>query len=342
MRAHHFSNSLSSLKDDPDDADDEGAKTGKPRKRKKNLRGTPATAYVNGHEFNGISRGGTPRGAEVSDAGFDDYQSSSSSEISDIMSIGSIATSLTSVAGGGTATRAAVDAFVDLIYSAVDLRQLIQPAFETGGIGTEKLTKGVRKLLRDLARDLSSELPGTENHEISKFLTASSRRLSSEIVGGLRDDRKEKQPKDEESGNSAPATESEDEEPEPVAMTDFSNQKDLIASTHSFNAFINRLHDLTHPSFRSQVKELVEWQAQETQDLFVIRHIKDVASELLYSQPEIITRSRDVASTSGLRRYINNKIPQDGWDWWPFHRKINTVSSGYSRITWKCVRILAD
>ncbi|RMJ04826.1 hypothetical protein CDV36_014510 [Fusarium kuroshium] len=190
------------------------------------------------------------------DGQVDDDQDSSSSEFSDTISDFTISTSATSLPGGGVDTWAANEAFIDLLYGVVDLRKLMGPALEADGMGREKLCIKMRKLLKVLSRDLSRELT-REDKEIPKFFLTSARRLSTKIVNGLRDEKKDQphrerfdalnraeadpEAEDEVEDEVEAESDSESESDNPDLDTDPSGVRDLVASTYSFNAFISDL-----------------------------------------------------------------------------------------------------
>ncbi|KAH7187768.1 heterokaryon incompatibility protein-domain-containing protein [Fusarium oxysporum] len=285
----------------------------------------------------------------------DEDQDSSSSELSDVISVGTISTSATSLPGCGVDIRAANEAFIDLLYSVVDLRKLMGPALQANGMGKEKLGNKMRRLLKVLSRDLSREF-SKEDKEIAKFFMTSARRLSINIVNGLGDEKKDQPHKKK--FNALLGVEanleaedeveceveaevkagSDSESDNPDLDTNLSGMRDLVASTYSFNAFITGLYDLAYPSFESKLKGLVEWQVNRMEDAESVRHIRDVASELLYSRPQTLEGSNetDESTIARIGNFISNCLAGE-LDWWPLGSPPSPCPPGNSRITWKCL-----
>ncbi|KAG5762586.1 hypothetical protein H9Q69_014294 [Fusarium xylarioides] len=182
------------------------------------------------------------------DDGFDGYTSSDASS-----SCQSSSTAPTSVSGGGTEQRAANEAFIDLLYSAVDLRKLIQPILNDDYIDLRRLTVKLRKVLKLFGQDLSAELHYPESTRIGGFFKKSSRLLSCEIINGLSKEEREDIGKRTATSREADLVSEGDEpddsssEDEPAAQPDMLSIQNLVASTNSFSAFITRLVDLVNP-----------------------------------------------------------------------------------------------
>lgn len=272
------------------------------------------------------------------DLGFDGYTSSNASS-----SCLSSSTAPTSVAGGGTEQRAANDAFIDLLYSAVDLRKLMQPALKDGHTDPKKLTAKLRKLLKLFGQDLTAELRYPEATRIGGFFKKSSKLLSCEIINGLFKEKRcygserpavSKEPDLVSEGDELDDSSSEDE---PSVQPDMLSIQSLVASTNSFSAFLTRLVDLVNPSFESRLKRLAKSQTKELNDSEYER-VAETVSELLYSKPVKIdlTESERTSwldnSMSAFRAALSNE-----WDCWPLTEPQLQPPPNFATLSWICV-----
>ncbi|RKL43212.1 hypothetical protein BFJ72_g4625 [Fusarium proliferatum] len=272
------------------------------------------------------------------DLDFDGYTSNNASSICI-----SSSTAPTSTAGGGTEQRAANEAFIDLLYSAADLRKLTQPAIKDGYIDWKRFAAKLRKLLKLFGQDLSAELQFPESTRIGGFFKKSSKLLSCEIINGLsrevRWDGKErpsasKEPDLVSEGDELDDSSSEDE---PPVQPDMLSIQSLVASTNSFSAFTTRLFDLVNPSFESRLKRLAKSQSKEL-NAPGSKRVAETVSELLYSKPVKIdlTESERMSwldkSKSALRAALSNE-----WDWWPFTEPQLQTPPNFATLSWICV-----
>ncbi|KLO89476.1 uncharacterized protein LW93_1535 [Fusarium fujikuroi] len=272
------------------------------------------------------------------DLGFDGYTSSNASS-----SCLSSSTAPTSVTGGGTEQRAANEAFIDLLYSAVDLRKLMQPALKDGYTDPKKLTAKLRKLLKLFGQDLTAELRYPESTRIGGFFKKSSKLLSFEITNGLSKEEREdgserpavsKEPDLVSEGDELDDSSSEDE---PSVQPDMLSIQSLVASTNSFSAFLTRLVDLVNPSFESRLKRLAKSQAKELSDS-ESKRVAETVSELLYSKPVKIslTESERTSwlnkSTSAFKAALLNE-----WDCWPFTEPQLQPPPNFATLSWICL-----
>ncbi|KAG4260818.1 hypothetical protein FPRO03_02641 [Fusarium proliferatum] len=249
------------------------------------------------------------------DLGFDGYTSSNASS-----SCLSSSTAPTSVAGGGTEQRVANDAFIDLLYSAVDLRKLMQPALKDGNTDPKKLTAKLQKLLKLFGQDLTAELRYPEATRIG--WDGSERPAVS------------KEPDLVSEGDELDDSSSEDES---SVQPDMLSIHSLVASTNSFNAFITRLVDLVNPSFESRLKRLAKSQTKELNDS-ESKRVAETVSELLYSKPvnidleESERRSWLAESRSEFKAALSNE-----WDCWPFTEPQLQPPPDFATLSWICV-----
>jgi hypothetical protein len=93
----------------------------------------------------------------------------------------------------------------------------------------------------------------------------------------------------------------------------------------------------THHFFTLLVKELISDQARELGHSDVLRQIKEVASEILYSRPKSIEilKAPDNSWISRLGYFIHDG-PQNEWDLWHFSAP-RILPPGYVQLTWECV-----
>ncbi|OBS29652.1 hypothetical protein FPOA_03591 [Fusarium poae] len=255
----------------------------------------------------------------------------------------SSSTAPTSVSGGGAAEqREANEAFIDLLYSSVDLRNLIHPALYGKEASRKRLLGKLRKLLKLLGQDLEAEIRSSESTRIGLFFRKSGSQLSSEIINGLsKEERREEErvPRDREVD---PV--SEDDEPnesdsgdENDAQPYMPGLKSLIASTDSFCAFVTRLVDLVSPSFEARLKRLAKSQSKGMNDSD-IRRIAEMVSELAYSKPADII-STECERVSWIRKLITSlraALPRE-WDLWPLDASELQPLSNCATLTWTCV-----
>ncbi|KAG9505138.1 hypothetical protein J7337_002104 [Fusarium musae] len=272
------------------------------------------------------------------DNGFDGYTSSDA-----FSSCQSSSTAPTSVSGGGTEQRAANEAFIDLLYSAVDLRKLIQPILNDEYINPRRLTIKLRKVLKLFGQDLSAELQYPESTRIGGFFKKSSRLLSCEIINGLYEEEREDVSKSTATSREVDLVSEGDEpddsssEDEPAAQPDMLSIQNLVASTNSFSAFITRLVDLANPSFESRLKRLAKSQSKELNDS-ESKRVAETVSELLYSKPVKIDLEESgrmswlYKLTSAFRAALS-----DEWNWWPFSEPQPLPPPNFATLSWACI-----
>ncbi|PNP82211.1 hypothetical protein FNYG_04400 [Fusarium nygamai] len=272
------------------------------------------------------------------DNGLNGYSSSDTSS-----SCLSSSTAPTSVSGGGTEQRVANEAFIDLLYSAVDLRKLIQPALNDGYNDPKRLTGKLQKVLKLLGQDLSAELQYPESTRIGGFFKKSSKLLSREMINGLsqekRGDISERTAMSAETDLVSEGDEVDDSssEDEPAAQPDMPSIQSLIASTNSFGAFITRLVDLVNPSFESRLKRLAKSQSKELNDS-ESKRVAETVSELLYSKPVKIHLAEDMrASWLDKSKSAFKAALSDEWNWWPFKEPQLQPPPNFATLSWTCI-----
>ncbi|KAF5234784.1 hypothetical protein FANTH_11973 [Fusarium anthophilum] len=272
------------------------------------------------------------------DNGFEDYSSSSA-----FRSCISSSNVPAPVSDGGTEKRAANETFMDLLYSTVDLRKLIQPVLKDGYIDLKRLTAKLRKLLKLFGQDLSAELQYPESTRIGGFFKKSSKLLSREIINGLsqeeRDDVTKRTATSAETDLVSEGDELDDSssEDEPAAPPDMLSIQSLVASTNSFNAFITRLVNLVDPSFESRLKHLATSQSKDLNDS-ESKGVAETVSELLYSKPLQIYLEES-ERTSWLDKSTSASKPalSNDWDWWPFTEPQLQSPPNFATLSWICL-----
>ncbi|KAF5577661.1 phosphorylase superfamily [Fusarium pseudocircinatum] len=272
------------------------------------------------------------------DNGFDGYSSSDASS-----GCLSSSTAPTSVSGGGTEQRAANEAFIDVLYSTVDLRKLIQPALNGGHIDPKRLTGKLRKVLKLLGQDLSAELQYPESTRVGGFFKKSSKLLSYEIINGLSNEerydvsRRAATSRETDFGSEGDELDDSSSEEEPATQPDMLSIQSLIASTNSFSAFITRLVDLVNPSFESRLKRLAKSQSKEVNDSEPKR-VAETVSELLYSEPVRIHLAEDErASWLDKSKSAFKAALSDEWNWWPFTEPQLQPPPNFATLSWTCI-----
>jgi hypothetical protein len=278
-------------------------------------------------------------------------------ETASIMSIAtSISTNSVSLA---CVIKDATNSFADLLDESMGLSGAIQEALVEKPSNADSIRNGIRRLVKILSRDLSSESSMPEHRDVCKFLMGSSRQITNEIAKRAKIEvpviavtmpsqvamdapRREdmRMPQNVEITELfEPESEEEVEKVAPVSTTptQISALRDVVKNSKAFQQFLASLNDLIYPTFQSRLKHMSRVAMDQAKNIDPEGSLAEVVGELLYSLPVNITllESNPCSATDSFRHWLQDYTQQE-WDWWPLKPMQPKPCSGTARLEWAC------
>ena len=273
---------------------------------------------------------------------------SESEDAESIFSIGSIASSVTSV-GESILPDESVGYLVDFLFCTPELSPVYAAAIQDVAIGSDRLQRNVRRIISRYGKALKSETNMGNDCVAGRLLESRSvaGRAARQIVNQSGSASLKSLNMSLNQGQNYQSDASEDsfdkEETEPVLEKDeLRDIKELLLNSHAYMQFKAQLLDFVHLPYQRRILRAIEL-------------ISDTERGLNMSVIEVLGREMSWVPTHlfefctrenfGISNYLKARIEDtvgETWDWWPLQQRKHPVPTRDIRVKWQTVSYSAQ
>ncbi|KAK7222197.1 hypothetical protein V2G26_010200 [Clonostachys chloroleuca] len=239
-----------------------------------------------------------------------------------------------------------VRTFLDIIFENKNALQAIRLSLRRRS--EYLLEKQIRLLLKQFVAGLRTESNTSDKNMVSLF-SGRSMAISRKIVEEVRPSLEMTLETFEATHDATSATKDEDEEADLkaeggddesdgeednilTAEIDVQGFQRFILSSTAFQLLLDDIYHLAFPSFKKSLKSLLKRWRRKALGI----QVEKIISELLYSQPKIITVTEEQPTWSDRIKELVETSSGESWSWWPLRPRFAPLQQGQVRIAWLC------